>query len=68
MSNGKFNYSEYTEDEFELLKEVGDAEAGDQQGNNPVSIYILCLFRPICLSICANTSIVCHDKPHPHGI
>lgn len=39
MSYGRCNYSEYTEDEFLLLKEAGDAEVGDKQGNNPVSIY-----------------------------
>lgn len=50
MSNGKFNYSEYTEDEFELLKEVGDAEAGDTQGNNPVSIHIHTLSIPSHMS------------------
>lgn len=41
MSYGRCNYSEYTEDEFQLLKEAGDAEAGDKQGNNPVSIYFV---------------------------
>lgn len=41
MSNGRCNYSEYTEDEFQLLKEAGDAEAGDKQGNNPVSTYFV---------------------------
>lgn len=38
MSNGRFNYSEFTQDEFNFLKEAGDAEAGDKQGNNPVSL------------------------------
>lgn len=38
MSHGRCNYSEFTEDEFQLLKESGDAEADDKQGNNEVSI------------------------------
>lgn len=38
MSHGRCNYSEFTEDEFKLLKEPGDAEADDKQGNNEVSI------------------------------
>lgn len=53
MSNGRCNYSEYTEDEFKLLKESGDAEAGDKQGNHPVSICFTLpseiILRPICL-------------------
>lgn len=66
MSYGRCNYSEYTEDEFQLLKEVGDAEAGDKQGNNPVSIYLLHFIY--MSSIFANTGVVRHDKPDPHGI
>lgn len=37
MSNGKFNYSEFTADEFKLLKDCGDAENGVEQGNSEVS-------------------------------
>lgn len=58
MSNGRCNYSEFTEDEFELLKKAGDAGADEKQGNHPVSICftipsenILC---PICL-VCIYT-------------
>ncbi|KAG8159738.1 hypothetical protein KVR01_010375 [Diaporthe batatas] len=34
MSHGGCNYSEFTAEEFEVLKECGDAEKDDQQGNN----------------------------------
>lgn len=37
MSNGRFNYSEFTADEFKLLKECGDAEKEVEQGNSEVS-------------------------------
>lgn len=37
MSNGRCNYSEFTADEFKLLKECGDAEEGVEQGNSEVS-------------------------------
>ena len=38
MSHGRCNYSEFTKDEFDLLKKSGDAEPSDKQGNNQVSI------------------------------
>lgn len=37
MSNGRFNYSEFTADEFKLLKDCGDAEKEVEQGNSEVS-------------------------------
>lgn len=48
MSNGRFNYSEFTEDEFELLMDAGDAEAGEKQGNNPVSIPCISVSTTLC--------------------
>lgn len=68
MSNGRCNYSEYTQDEFVLLKESGDAEAGDKQGNNQVSIlYTLGIYHiaspksPVCTYHNTNTTAVHHD-------
>lgn len=36
MSRGRCNYSEFTAEEFEVLKECGDAEKDAKQGNSEV--------------------------------
>lgn len=46
MSNGKCNYSEFTDDEFKLLKGSGDVEPGEKQGNHPVSTVCTSTGRP----------------------
>jgi hypothetical protein len=38
MSHGRCNYSEFTAEEFRVLKECGDAEQSVEQGNNEVRI------------------------------
>lgn len=38
MSRGRCNYSEFTAEEFEVLKECGDAEKDARQGNSEVRI------------------------------